>query len=101
MLAPARNCVVPAAANHTVFAALPLLRIVKVVSVPSVTAQLAGKTKSASLTRAVGRVLLYAASIPELAQVSYCVIGQTLSATAIGGSMLLIGGLAPILFTVA
>src|SRR5690348_14816006 len=100
MVAPATNVVVPAGANQTTFAASPLLRM-PMLLVPRASAQLAGKTKSWVETSAAGRIARYPSWRPEARQVAYCAAGQTSSGTATGGSMVLLGGFTPILFTVA
>ena len=46
-------------------------------------------------------MLRYASWMPEPTQVLYWVCGQMLSDTATGGSITLLGGFTPILFTVA
>src|SRR5664279_223323 len=100
MVAPSANVAVPAGANHTVLPASPLLLIVSV-AVPFGAAQLAGNTWSWMGSTLLGIRLRHGSSTPDFTQKPYWVTGHTASATTIGASIVLVGGLFPILLTVA
>jgi hypothetical protein len=101
MSAPSSKVLVPSGASQTTLKGSPELRIGSEVLSPELTKTLAGKTYSGRDTSSLLKRCMYSASKPEFTQVVYCARGQTLSGTAIGASMVLLGGLMPILFTVA